>query len=249
MFDAQAQRYRDQLIEPRPDALPRYWGVDTTEYSVLGLTPALIAEPVPADEIERHMAPPWTLWPSWTYVLIECAAAAGNTSEVGNLVWDIIERVYRVTTRRAPGELGTRPMPGTSPEFWPTDWRTYDGNDAYGWGATTANLLVRHLFGFRESRDTRQWALELAPTFPDAALERGRRFGLRRLNYRGVQLDLTYVVRGDGILDAELQLETAKQCRVRRLERPPRSVYASRLTQTRHTFPLQVGQVYRVELR
>ena len=23
---------------------------------------------------------------------------------------------------------------GVRPEFWPTDWRTYDGSDAYGWG-------------------------------------------------------------------------------------------------------------------
>src|SRR5207342_1264275 len=125
-------------------------------------TPLLLGAELPASEIELHLTPPWTLWPSWTWTLVESLAAAGHRERVGELALATIDRVYRATTRR---ELGSypRPLPGTAPEFWPTDWRTYQGNDAYGWGATTANLLLRHLLGLKEAYPTDTWTLELAP--------------------------------------------------------------------------------------
>jgi hypothetical protein len=102
--------------------------------------------------------------------------------------------VYRVTTRRELGSL-RRPLPGASPEFWPEDWATYGGSDAYGWGATTANLLIRHLFGFKESLATDGWVADLTPAFPAEMLRPGAEYGIENLNYRGLQFRLTYSVR------------------------------------------------------
>src|SRR5207253_3687921 len=144
-------------------------------------------------EVWRHAAAPWTLWPSWTWSLVESASAAGLYARISQLACETIDRVYRATTRRDLGSLA-RPMPGSSPEFWPADWRTYGGSDAYGWGATTANLLIRHLFGFKESRVTAGWVAELTPAFPRSLLVVGQRYGLRRLNYRGLRFDLAYTV-------------------------------------------------------
>src|SRR5438105_3507665 len=197
LFDDSTRRYRDWLIgegrfqEPCPER--PYWGLDTCRYSAQSLTPLLIGEPLDEDEIWRHACPPWTLWPSWTWSLVESAAAAGHYARVSALAFETIDRVYRVTTRREVSSL-SRPMPGSSPEFWPEDWRTYGGSDAYGWGATTANLLIRHLFGFKESRQTDGWVAELAPAFPLRMLQRGARYGIRQMNYRGVEFDLTYTV-------------------------------------------------------
>ncbi|TME44180.1 MAG: hypothetical protein E6I75_00315 [Chloroflexi bacterium] len=87
MFDADAGRYRDWLIAEQrfsgACADRPYWGVDPCRYSAQSLTPLLVGEPLAEDEIWRHACPPWTLWPSWTYSLVESAAAAGHYARVG----------------------------------------------------------------------------------------------------------------------------------------------------------------------
>ncbi|MBV8952242.1 MAG: hypothetical protein JOZ99_15310, partial [Actinobacteria bacterium] len=100
-----------------------------------------------------------------------------------------------------------RPLPGSSPEFWPEDWRTYAGSDAYGWGATTANLLIRHLFGVKESTDTAGWVLDLTPAFPAHMLVAGRQYTIERMQYRHRRFDLSYVVDASGRVQARLDVE------------------------------------------
>jgi len=249
LFDPGEGRYRDWLSrenrfqQPCPDH--PYWGIDSCRWSPLGLTPLLIGEPLASDEIWRHARAPWTWWPSWTYALVESAAAAGHVARVGALVSEIIERVYRVTTRH---ELGTleRPMSGCAPEFWPEDWRTYQGHDAYGWGATTANLLLRHLFGFKESRVTKRWTLELTPAFP-VWLRADKQLRIQRLNYRGLSFDLEYSAGVDDTLHARLVLrDVERRCRVRGDRGEP--VYRSTRSTHQHEFQLRNGQRYVVEL-
>ena len=252
LFDAGEGRYRDWLIQegrpqqPRPDQ--PYWGVDSCRWSPLGLTPLLIGEPLDVDEIWRHAQGPWTWWPSWTYALVESAAAAGYFSEVGALAAQIIQHVYRVITRHEVGTL-ERPMPGCAPEFWPEDWGTYQGHDAYGWGATTANLLIRHVFGFKESRITRTWACELAPALPIDLRAPGQRLGMHNLQYRDLSLDLDYEVRsrsGD-MLRVTLRLHhTKRRCRVRAAN--GRIVHQLGKSRAEHQFELRNGHVYRLEL-
>jgi hypothetical protein len=243
LFDADAGRYRDSLTDPCPEQL--YWGIDPCRYSAQSLTPLLIGEPLVEDEVVRHVRPPWTLWPSWTWSLIESAAAGEFFPLVGQLAFDTIDRVYRVSTRRELGSLA-RPMPGTSPEFWPEDWRTYAGNDAYGWGATTANLLMRHLFGFKESRETNGWVAELAPTLPAELLRVGARYGIRRLNYRDLVLDLWYTVASDHLL-VELDLgSTSRSCTV---SSKGDLVYSTAHATSRHHFSIGIGRPVTLRLK
>jgi Mannosylglycerate hydrolase MGH1-like glycoside hydrolase domain len=197
LFDPTERRYLDWLIaenHPQRDCRDQpYWGIDTCRYSAQSLTPLLVGLPLDREEIWRHATPPWTLWPSWTWSLVESAAAAGDYAGVGRLADETVDRVYRITTRRELGSL-RRPLPGCSPEFWPEDWRTYGGSDAYGWGATTTNLLIRHLFGFKESRDTSGWVFDLTPGLPPRFLRPGARYTVNRLNYRGRTFDLSFTV-------------------------------------------------------
>jgi hypothetical protein len=202
LFDVDEKRYRDHRVgDSRPD--PLYWGVEAMRFSAQSLTPLLVGLPLPEAEVWRHATPPWSLWPSWTWSLVESAAAARLFAGVGRLAFATIDRVYRTTTRR---ELGSfrRPMPGCSPEFWPEDWRTYGGSDAYGWGATTANLLIRHLVGFKESRQTDGWVADLTPALPPDLLVPGARYAIEQLTYRDRQFDLTYTVQPDRSLSADL---------------------------------------------
>ena len=252
LFDHNTGRYRDWLIaegrfqEPCPER--PYWGLDTCRYSAQSLTPLLIGEPLDEDEIWRHACAPWTLWPSWTWSLVESAAAAGHYARLGVLAFETIDRVYRVTTRRDVATL-SRPMPGSSPEFWPQDWRPYGGSDAYGWGATTANLLIRHLFGFKESRQTDGWVAELTPALPPALRSVGARYTIRRMTYRGLRFDLSYLVEPHDLL---VELELAGDPRpltVESLDAHHRVTYAETSPERfRHGFQARLGDRYRVRL-
>jgi hypothetical protein len=256
LYDPRTGRFRDWLIAEQRyspasaqlagDGL--YWGIDANRYSAQSLTPLLIGESLDEAEVWRHAHAPWTLWPSWTWSLVESAAAAGLYAGIGRLAYETIDRVYRVTTRRGLGSLA-RPMPGCAPEFWPEDWATYGGSDAYGWGATTANLVIRHLFGFKESRETDGWVAELTPALPGEMLvQPDARYGMRNLSYRGLVFDLCYVVEPHGVR-AELDLRgEPRTCRVEQ----PEPVYPApnepTTPLTRHAFFVQMGHRYTLRL-
>ncbi len=249
LFDAQAGRFRDWLVEDTQPQPQLYWGIDPRRYSAQSLTPLLIGEPLAEAEILRHMGPPWTVWPSWITSLVESAAAAGLFVAIGVVAFETIDRVYRMTTRRHLGDQ-PRPLPGCAPELWPTDWRTYAGNDAYGWGATTTSLLIRHLFGFKESRETDGWCVQLTPALPDALLASRRTYGIRRLNYRGLVFDLTYTVLPGDLLDAELDLGGRKRtCSVHGNDSPDVPMYASDQPASRHRFRVRNGHPVTLRLR
>ena len=253
LFDPADGRYRDWVLEPPPEPLPPYWGVDSGRWSGLGLTPLLLGLPLGPDEVWQHARPPWTLWPSWTYVLVESAAAAGLREPLGALIAGLLDHVYAVTTRGTLDDL-ERPLPGVSPEFWPLDWSSFDGSDAYGWGATTANLLLRHLVGVQESRRTDGWVVELAPALPPRLLEPGRRYTVRRLPYRGLLVDLDYRVIVPDLLRVGLDLgRSVRACTVRELDDGARGAAGRLLLEAppaaRHTFDLPVGRRCSIELR
>ena len=256
LFDPEEGRFRDWLVRERRFVAPcpeqPYWGVDACRWSPLSLTP-LLAGPVTAEQaraLEAELAglttAPWTSWPSWCYVLVECAAAAGLYESAGRIAWQAIDHVYRVTTRACVAEL-SRPTPGASPEFWPQDWRTFQGCDAYGWGATTANLLVRHLMGFKEARATRGWEALLTPALPPALREAGRRYTLANLEYRGLRLDLTYVVTRDRELMVELAVPRPMACTLR--SSGGDVAYSSRGARREHQFGVRCGERFFLRLR
>src|SRR5205823_1175081 len=81
LFDATAGRFRDQLIATsefvEPCSETPYWDVDACRESPQSLTPLLLGLPIDPTEVQRHARPPWSLWPSWTWSMVESASAAG----------------------------------------------------------------------------------------------------------------------------------------------------------------------------
>ncbi len=255
LFDPSAGRFRDWLIgarhfqEPRPDEL--YWGVDARRFSPMALAPLLDAATTAQaralrSEVARHCTPPWTWWPSWTYALVESAAAAGLRGLVGEVAWSVLERVYRENGRRTL-EVWRRPTPGAAREYWPADLGGWRASDGYGWGATTANLLLRHVVGLQECRKTTGWWANLAPALPAALRLPGRRYEVRHLQYRGLALDLAYTWTGDGI-EARINLDEPRACLVATGLGGGRVVYRSRRPAPSHTFRLANEAAYRLAL-
>src|SRR5579883_2807704 len=87
LWDPEAGRFRDwdkrtgQFLGGMES--PSYWQTDPVRYSALSLTPLVAGIATPeqqrrlAEEIAFYDAPPWCLWPSWSYVTAEAATAAG----------------------------------------------------------------------------------------------------------------------------------------------------------------------------
>lgn len=255
MFDPVPGRFRDWLIQEHrfqgEGTGEQYWGADSLRFSPLSLTPLLggVATQEQAQalrrEVELHCTAPWTSWPSWCHVLAECGSAAGLHGLIGEMAWGVIDLMYRRNNRRSLAEA-PRPTPGASPEYWPQDLRDWNASDAYGWGATTANLLLRHLFGLQESRSTRTWVLDLVPALPQALLQNGRIYTVRNFQYRGLLLNLSYAWNGDSI-EAELELHEARRCVVRAAGGS--TVHRSRLPSSLHAFKLVNGHRHRLLLR
>ncbi|MFN0074441.1 MAG: MGH1-like glycoside hydrolase domain-containing protein [Chloroflexota bacterium] len=256
MFDPRSGRFRDWLIQEdrvmddRPTE--SYWGSKSTRFSALSLTPALgeiaTSSQIAAlrNEIRQHAVPPWTIWPSWCHVLAECASSVGLHELAGSIAGEVIDHVYRLTNRRSLAGI-RRPTPGVAPEYWPKDLRGWDASDAYGWGATTANLLLRHLCGLQESTDTSGWILNLTPAFPDVLQQAGARYVVRRFNYRGRIADVAFTWIGP-TLDVEIHLNEPAHCSVTEAIGMNGLLYQSRRPQIRHTFRVTNGHEHRLRL-
>lgn len=256
LFDERSGRFRDWLIQEdrfqEDRSTESYWGSRSTRFSALSLIPALgdVAGPTQLAalrrEIRLHAVPPWTAWPSWCHVLTECAAAAGLHDLAGEIATETIDYVYRLTNRRSLAGI-RRPTPGVSPEHWPRDLRGWDASDAYGWGATTASLLLRQVCGLQESAETDGWVLILAPAFPPALQEERKRRVVNRFQYRGRVLDIAYTWVGPSI-DVELLLDEPLQCTVRETNGVDGLVYQSRRPLLKHEMRLTNGRRHRVKL-
>ena len=131
--------------------------------------------------------------------MLEAARFAGATGFAASVAGEIVGRVY--------GELDARqiadprhPTPGVAREYWPLDLDTWASCEGYGWGANTASLLVRQVFGFTEGPYLDNDALdsrlifELRPGLPTEFLVPGREYWLRNLPYRGARLTVGYRV-------------------------------------------------------
>jgi hypothetical protein len=260
LWDPQAGRFRDfdrragAFLEPGDQ--PNYWGIDPRRYSILSLTP-LLARLVGAEqtkalsrELTAYAREPWTMWPSWSYVLLESALAAGERAFAAGVANSIVGRVYGELDRRSLGDP-RGPTPGVSREYWPPDLSSWRSCEGYGWGATTAWFVVREIFGFLESESTSDLRFRLAPGLPEAFLESGRRYAVLNMPYRGQSLDIEYRVPPTGTsehsLEVSVQADSLTSCVV--LDEGGNAHYASPTAATTHEFNAEVGAMYEVLLR
>ena len=223
LWDSSEGRYRDWDVRRNAFLAPRgrsdYMGTDPGRFSALSLTPILFGQASPGrlrrlrPELEQYDCPPWCEWPSWSYVVLEAASAAGWLGFASQMATRIVDRVYRQNDRRDLGS-GAAPLPGVASEYWPLDQSTWRGSDGYGWGATTAQLAIRQIFGLFESQDPTGLRFELAPALPKELLVQGREFRLGPLPYRGAVLRSGYRCLGGGRLEALVGTES-REVRVR----------------------------------
>jgi hypothetical protein len=250
MWDAQARRFRDLY----PDDVPplsrrgRYWDAPADE-SPLQLTPLLygIASEEQIVELAARLPefrkPPWVWWASWTYTVTEAARAVGAYGAAGEMAYRVLSSVYPTLDRRRGAHVGA--LPGTSCEWWPDDHsQTSERNEAYGWGATTATLLLRHLFGFGPAEETDQITFELAPALCGDLLTPGRRLGFANLRYRDAVFDLELEVEGDDLLTGRVTPTAGQQVSVQ----DGQGSIAVRRVEGTFAFPIHNRQRYVVRL-
>jgi hypothetical protein len=149
------------------------------------------------DQLLEFNRPPWTYWASWTYATVESARAVGALDAAGRIAYDVLTAVYPVLDRHTDAGVGAQP--GTSAEWWADDLaRTTPLNETYGWGATTATLMLRHLLGFGPNPDASRVVFELAPALQGRLLAPGSYLGFANLHYRGATFDLGLSVGSGG---------------------------------------------------
>jgi len=243
LWDADAGRYRDWDARTGrfqdPASISNYWGIDVCRYSALAFTPVLAGLtdeshlPGLRRELLEYAGPPWTLWPSWSYVVLEAAALLGDRAFAGRVADEIVGRVYAELDARTIASPA-HPTPGVAREFWPLDLATWASCEGYGWGANTASLLVRQIVGFIEGpylttaltpwpplpqagegvsqdasrRSAPVWranmlVFALRPALPDHLLTTGSVYLLAGLPYRGARLTVGYRVEGDAEATAD----------------------------------------------
>jgi hypothetical protein len=264
LWDAEAGRFRDwdartgRFLEPAGEA--NYWGIDPCRYSALAFAPVLagIADPgqlqALSRELRHYAGPPWTLWASWSYVVLEAATLAGEREFAGNVAADIIGRVYEELDAReiaAP----SHPTPGVAREYWPLDLDTWASCEGYGWGANTASLLIRQIFGFLEGPYVDSpLRFTVAPSLPAGLLIPGREYRLSNLPYRGTRLDLGYRVGGrqggpaEGVANLTLLIATDAPTACEVTAEDGTTVYRSATPVDRHEIAGLNGRAYDVVL-
>ena len=249
LWDGATGRFRDWDVRAGRfiEGSSTYWETDPNRFSPLSLTPALLDLPEEQRaalrrELVHYDTAPWRWWPSWSGTLGEVAAALGDDGWAARFVEKIVDRVYRENDRRtqAPDE---RPTPGGAREYWPEPLGKFTGNDAYGWGAETLPLLLRHIVGFHED-DTgwRSVRFTLIPGMPDGW--RGT-YALANIQYRAAALDLTYTVADDGTMTAQIVSRPPFSCRVTSADG---SVLLDAPADSPASFPVRNGERYAVTM-
>ena len=223
LWDEEQGRFRDWDIARKAFVAVRgkeeYWNADFTRLSPLSLASVFGDACTPAQkermkaEIPLYGREPFNVWPSWNYVVAEAATELGLHGFAARFAWETIQRVYRENDRR--NLVPSLPLPGNAREYWPHALGQFRGNDAYAWGAQTAQLLLRQLMGIRGSENTGALELVLCPALPAELLDRpGRVFGVSNLAYRGLRLSVRYEVLSGGKLRARVHTGRAFAARL-----------------------------------
>jgi hypothetical protein len=197
--------------------------------------------------------------------------AAGRLSEgawSGEIAAGIVDRVYRELDAREIG-APNHPTPGVAREFWPLDLDTWASSEGYGWGANTASLLMRQVFGFfEESPESDEYLnpgapgwraswlrFMLTPNLPPEFLTPGAVYRVANLPYRGVQISVGYRVEAAATaaeparLTLMLSAEAPTECAVTPMSSEGPLVAETRPLAARHAVPGRNGERYLVMLR
>jgi|LSQX01.3.fsa_nt_gb hypothetical protein len=227
-----------------------YWGGNPVRYSSLSLIPVLmnVASPEQIAAVQQEVAlygrVPITIWPSWTFVVAECASAVGLHEFVSHMSYGIIDRVYAENDRRSQHDY-VRPTPGGAREYWPEDVTTFKGSDAYAWGAQTATLLIRQIVGVQDAEETADYVFNLIPALPEKFLVPGSTYGISNFLYRGKHLNINYTVGSDRKLTLELVCPKPACVEIRYADG---TIYASSQPQAVHVVSLDNYQKYQIKL-
>lgn len=209
LWDPERGHFRDLLPAAGRwvEATAEYWGANVT-HDALQLIPLMydVATEEQKARLSEHLpsfnAVPWILWPSWTYVVTEACAAVGRYDVASEMSAGIIERVYAENDRRDLSRFPA-PIPGVAREYWPLSLENWSASEAYGWGATTSLLLLRHLVGFQEWPHVRRTGFSLRPILPRRLLSDNRSLRVENLSLRGFRFSIEYRS-ADGGVEARL---------------------------------------------
>ena len=198
LWDPERGHFRDLLPATGKwvETAAEYWGANVT-HDALQLIPLMydVASEEQKIRLSEHLpsfnAVPWILWPSWTYVVTEACTAVGRHDVASEMSAAIIERVYAENDRRDVSQY-PKPIPGVAREYWPLSLDNWNASEAYGWGATTSLLLLRHLMGFDEWADIDRTGFTLRPMLPKRLLAGGRTVCVENLGFRGFRFSVEY---------------------------------------------------------
>ncbi len=126
LWDNTTRRFRDWDVKAGrwvQHGTSQYWQADSTRFSPLAFTAALLDLPEEQraalrEELRHYNVAPWRWWPSWSGTLCEAAAALGEDAWAAEFVAGIAARVYAENDRRTQA-ADERPTPGGAREYWP----------------------------------------------------------------------------------------------------------------------------------
>jgi len=250
LWDDTTHRFRDWDVAAArwvQHGANQYWKADSTRFSPLAFTAALLDLPEAQrtalrEELGHYNVAPWRWWPSWSGTLCEAAAALGEDAWAADFVAGIAARVYAENDRRTQA-VDERPTPGGAREYWPEPLADFGGSDAYGWGAETLPLVLRHIVGWREDEtDEPAVRFTLVPGLPDDW--RGA-YTLANAQYRGLAIDVTYTVADNGTMTATVHSRPPLPCAVTAADGTP---LLDAPADAPAPFPVRRGERYTVTL-
>ncbi len=218
MWDAKAERFRDWDKVAKAWTAPRD-GVSEADIRFSPLSHSIplygVASAEQAAAMGKHLHEYADTradnWASWSFALLEGSIASEAAPTAAEYAHSILSRVYPGNDRRKL--TPPRPLPGVGHEVWGRD-PSDGGHEVYGWGCTTAQILIRHLLGFQESADTSAVVFDLAPSVPRGLSETGKTYAIDNIHYRGVGFNLRYTIASDSELDTKIEWHKGRKCKV-----------------------------------
>ena len=173
-------------------------------------------------------------WPSFQFPFTEAARRAGHSGMVSDLLISTGDRVYGRETSRDVRPLASRhqstfpncfryKMPGQASEFWPMKpdpvWEC--GAEHYGWGATLPAMVIRNIFGIRETEADHP-SITIQPS-PPSSWKENESYGMSNFHIGPFSFDIT-IAKTAGGTKVSLDFFTPEKQRVEKTLSPGESL-------------------------